>query len=516
MNTYTTHTYLNDLEDLDDVLDNIIAETYDALITEEHTLDIIESALHLMEHYIEINPHMISEEDFKEELIEEVSELFYTQWEHLDFNSDDEDDIEEVLEHAFEIFFTTFYSERSFLSVSTKEKENSSGSGNDNKIAIQLDYLRSRPQPTQRTSEWYEFRHNLITASNAYKAFESQAMMNQLIYEKCQPLKKLDENAIQPMVNVNTTFHWGQKYEPLSVMLYEYMYNTKVEDFGCIQHSTYSFLGASPDGINVDESSERYGRMLEIKNIVNREITGIPKKEYWVQMQLQMEVCDLDMCDFLETKFVEYESYNDFVNDGIKDTDKSERGELKGVMLYFNTKESRPFYVRKPLDIINYDEINEWEEEMIDKYQSSPHNMMWIKSLYWKLEKLSCVLVMRNKEWFEQHITQLENIWKIIEKERISGYEHRAPNKRIKKEKEGTSNSIYNAFGLGIGEQQGCLIKINKLQPMETETETIPPPPPPPIQCPGTNSKKTPIQTLYKEVLRIRTESIDETKDKMK
>ena len=34
-------------------------------------------------------------------------------------------------------------------------------------------------------------------------------------------------------------------------------------------------------------------------------LDGIPKKEYWIQMQLQMEVCDLDECDFLETRFIE-------------------------------------------------------------------------------------------------------------------------------------------------------------------------------------------------------------------
>lgn len=38
------------------------------------------------------------------------------------------------------------------------------------------------------------------------------------------------------------------------------------------------FLGASPDGINIEPNSEKYGVMLEIKNIVNREITGIPKR----------------------------------------------------------------------------------------------------------------------------------------------------------------------------------------------------------------------------------------------
>ena len=44
--------------------------------------------------------------------------------------------------------------------------------------------------------------------------------------------------------------------------------------------------------------------MLSARCLSERIITGIPKKEYWTQMQLQMEVCDLDKCDFLETKFI--------------------------------------------------------------------------------------------------------------------------------------------------------------------------------------------------------------------
>jgi len=58
--------------------------------------------------------------------------------------------------------------------------------------------------------------------------------------------------------------------------------------------------------------------------------------------------------------------------------------------------------------------------------------MVWIKNIYWKLEKLSCVLVLRNKEWFKNNVEQIEKIWKIIEEERITGYEHRAPNKKVK------------------------------------------------------------------------------------
>ena len=84
----------------------------------------------------------------------------------------------------------------------------------------------------------------------------------------------------------------------------------KVEDFGCIKDDNHDFLGASPDGINVDPNSKRYGRMLEVKNRVSESvpITGNPKREYWIQMQFQMGVCGLKECDFFESRFIEYEN----------------------------------------------------------------------------------------------------------------------------------------------------------------------------------------------------------------
>jgi putative phage-type endonuclease len=368
--------------------------------------------------------------------------------------------------------------------------------------------LKAKPQPTQRTKEWYEFRYNLITASNAYKAFESQSMMNQLIYEKCLPLKTNSDSTT--MVNVNTTLHWGQKYEPLSVMIYESMYNTKVDDFGCIQHEKHFFLGASPDGINVDTNNiERFGRMLEIKNIVNREINGIPKKEYWIQMQLQMEVCDLDECDFLETKFTEYYDSTSFYSD----VDDSH----KGIILYFHTKELRPFYLYKPLHLREKEEIEIWEEKMVEQYESSEYNMVFIKHIYWKLEKLSCVLVLRNRKWFQDHIEQLGKIWNIIEQERISGYQHRAPNKRIKPMVEQSSNMmnyfIKNGSIKDSGSGGGCLLDLNKIKvnklPGSNENET------------SSNIKNIENHEINNEInnseikiIKIRTESMDETKNK--
>jgi hypothetical protein len=88
----------------------------------------------------------------------------------------------------------------------------------------------------------------------------------------------------------------------------------------------YDYIAASPDGINVDSNNEiwKNGRN---KNIYNREIDGIPTDNYWIQMQFQMEVCDLDECDFFETRMKEY-SEEEFYADTTS--------KYKGVIVQFN------------------------------------------------------------------------------------------------------------------------------------------------------------------------------------
>jgi len=415
------NTYLNDLED---ILDTIVFEDFPSIFTPEYALELVDTALNLMDEFIMDNPQIISEPDFHDILLEEIKDIFYIQMEeHIeDFKNGDqvEDDMNELLEEAFQIFMNSFYPERS---INTDDSIIAKLDNDQiNSLEKKIQGLRDIPQPVQRTPEWYQFRSNLITASNAWKAFESQSAINQLIYEKCQPIKIVDPDVkIINNVNTNTAMHHGQKYEPLSVMFYEEKYKTKVEDFGCIQHPVYKFLGASPDGIIVDPLSDRFGRMLEIKNPVSRDITGIPKKEYWIQMQLQMEVCDLDECDFLETKFVEYSDRKSYEQDTKYGKDK------QGIIIQFYTKEGIPFYAYKPLHLISDEEVTKWEDETIELYESEVYQYSFTKYIYWKLEQLSCVLVLRNREWFKNNIGQLANVWTIVEQERITGYDHRAP-----------------------------------------------------------------------------------------
>lgn len=441
---------IDELPELYNMLDDILPAE-EPILSDIYASDLIETLLELMTFYIEQHPTAISEPDFHDDFKEDIFEFVYIQFEdELFLNEILEDDINMMIEEALELFFITIMPIRSF--PDTRILSSPDKTIVDNTI----NYLRTKPQPAQRTDDWYKFRHNLITASNAYKAFENQATQNQLIYEKCQPIKTADTVTI---VNVNTTLHWGQKFEPLSVMIYEHLYNTKIEDFGCIQHDDYYFLGASPDGINVDPNSDRFGRMLEIKNIVNREINGIPKKEYWIQTQLQMEVCNLDECDFLETQFKEYDTYSDY----IAASESGSGSVLKGFFMYFSGKNGKPFYKYKPLDMKTDVDIMKWEEDNISYYEKE--GLTWIKNIYWKLECISCVLILRNRPWFNQNIIAIQNTWEIIETERQTGCEHRAPNKRIKKEK--TFDPLLNMGCFLKMDNNGKTIIVNKIEHTE-------------------------------------------------
>ena len=425
--------------DLKDILHTIQPVEQQYIYNDIDIVQFMEDALYLIDTYYE-DYHYNDIIDY-DNLINNLKEIYFIPFEdECLFNEEINNDIEDLLAITIELYNIMFIHNNTsndnmnndintnnnideFVNNSIYSNENNTANIDKVSIADKIEELRTIPQPIQRSQEWYEYRHNLITASNAYKAFESQSLKNQLIYEKCLPLKNIDNDNNKP-ININSPLHWGQKYEPLSILIYETVYNTKIEEFGCIPHKQYDFLGASPDGIVINADSEKYGRMIEIKNPVSRVITGIPKKEYWIQMQLQMEVCDLDICDFMETKFVEIDDEELYYSD--TDYIIINDHHLKGILLYFSDTDNKPYYIYKPLTISNTTEINnKWVEEQIEYYENIK-NMTWIKTIYWKLSNYSCITVKRDTSWFNSHIKQLEKLWNIILNERITGYQHRA------------------------------------------------------------------------------------------
>ena len=146
----------------------------------------------------------------------------------------------------------------------------------------------------QRSQEWLDLRENMITASDAASAIGESRYESEDAFVKKKVLRtKWAGNA--------ATEH-GTRLEPLVRDLYDAKYNRKSHEIGLVQHREYPWLGASPDGVTED------GILVEIKCPMSRKIESKVPKHYWPQVQLQLEITDLEECDFVQYRPAKNES----------------------------------------------------------------------------------------------------------------------------------------------------------------------------------------------------------------
>ena len=419
---------------------------------EDDVFDIIQDIHQQFDDYNNNNIIKLSSPKYYSDMIQTVIDTLYEEWEcTISIDNEDYPQIREFVEQAYEDYemYNTNIPKRSVSY--TSQCQSVEDSILNDRFDKQIKHLQCLPQPVQRTTEWYEFRNGLLSASSLWKAIGSQSQINSIIYEKC---KAFNTESVYQQYGTGTPMHWGVKYEPVTVLIYEDLYKTQIGEFGCIRHPTYSFIGASPDGINIKPSSIKFGSMLEIKNIVNREITGIPKEEYWIQTQMQMETCDLDTCDFVETRIKEYENEDDFYAN-------TTNSEYRGVVLYFIkndfSQNAEPIYHYMPLDVpLDKESIANWIKSDIELARIE--ELVLFNTLYWYLDEISCVLIERNRAWFSKAIHKFKEVWDIIEKEKIDGYEHRSPKKKVNKQSVSTGDVRITTIPQ---QTKICLVKLD-------------------------------------------------------
>jgi len=138
----------------------------------------------------------------------------------------------------------------------------------------------------QRSQEWLDLRENMITASDVASALGENHYESPDAFVKKKVLRtKWAGNA--------ATAH-GTLLEPVVRDLYDKKFNRKSHEIGLVQHREYPWLGASPDGVTED------GILVEIKCPLTRKIEPNVPKHYWPQVQLQLEITDLEECDFVQ------------------------------------------------------------------------------------------------------------------------------------------------------------------------------------------------------------------------
>ena len=288
--------------------------------------------------------------------------------------------------------------------------------------------LRAIVSPEQRTPQWYSMRNDKITASDGACALGD----NKYEEEYKFIIKKIDV----PPFTGNSNTHHGKKYEQIATMIYEHRMNVIVDEFGLLAHPVHTYLGASPDGIiglykkDGKHLTEYVGRMLEIKCPVSRniiqdedgEMFDICPKYYWIQVQLQLECCNLDDCDFWQCSLYEYPEYDDY----FEDTHETERFRSKTndlekgclIQLYPKDKKNPKLfddasYLYPPHVEMSPDECLEWIEEMKIKIDAEDKYVI-DQIMWWRLEKSNCTLIKRDKEWFAKSLPKLKKIWDYV------------------------------------------------------------------------------------------------------
>lgn len=258
-------------------------------------------------------------------------------------------------------------------------------------------WLLTATQVEQRTPEWYQETRNMITASEVATVFKSGRTRGQLVMSKASPpAERFIASLAVPKASTGP-MDWGVRYEPVVKEFLENSLKAKIHDLGRIRHRTNPKIAASPDGLIIasEIAPELAGRLVEIKCPSTRVIKdGEIPFEYWCQMQLQMEVCGVDACEFVEAKFVE---------------------ELSSVQAQGAGTE---YLATGFISLVNKDDVNKYiyHSTASTPAPAAPAEEWTLLETYpWYLVKLRRVTVPRDVNWFAQSQPAFEQFWADVE-----------------------------------------------------------------------------------------------------
>ena len=351
------------------------------------------------------------DEDIKDAIYEQIYEQILETYELKDKNDD--------LSVAKSLYYKQYTED--YLNNKITDYRNRIENRKD--IIEKLELLKKLVLPEQRSEEWYKIREGILTASSLADAVGEGhfSTKDQLLIQKCGgPRGTIPFEIVE----------WGVMYEPCATSFYEKLNNLTVLEFGLVPHPEFKIFGASPDGIcDVDSPDEYIGRMLEIKCPPRRVFTHEVPRHYWMQMQGQLESCNLEECDFLQVKFIEYFTEQDYKEDIylINDEEVKEVREVregysslnlpKGLLIAFikDNRDGDPTIKYEYSDFDqSFDQLKDWSSKIIQDYESGEFKYDRVKLHWWKIERYECTLVGRDRKWWLDTQPKIIDFWEDV------------------------------------------------------------------------------------------------------
>jgi len=289
-----------------------------------------------------------------------------------------------------------------------------------------IEKFKKMPHYPQRSKEWLEQRNNYFTASAIYKVLSFKGV-NYLNILK----DKITYGKTNSFFGNNAT-HWGNKFEPVAQEIYRHRNDyITINEFGLITNEKYKHVAISPDGI-------MYNKLLEIKCPYSRIIKDAPLPEYYAQVQLQLCICEFDICDFLQCKFINLEK-SDFIDNFDKYVNE------KGIIITYLNERSEISYLYSPIIIHKDTEaLNKWYADEMELLKTKYPNDIYVDTIYWTLDVYSCIIINRDPEWINKYYDIILKSWEIVEKYRILGLEQFEIDYNIKSNTENCSSPLIN------------------------------------------------------------------------
>jgi hypothetical protein len=287
------------------------------------------------------------------------------------------------------------------VSIFTREASNSSWAKMS--LAQRLAKVKSiqdSPQIPQRSPEWYLQFGKVLTASEFSALFSNNKRRRDLAQSKAvPPIEPSSPYRHACPTSEMSALGWGIRFEPVVKQLLEYRDKCSIYEPGRLNHPTNTHLAASPDGlIQTSSNPQQVGRLVEIKCPYSRTIGGEIPSDYWIQMQIQMEVADVDECEYIEVDLISKKA-----NQGAVDlSETTYQGNV--YLLQQQVEEGKPFDYKYV-----YGEIGS------STMPSFPEGYKCIETIPWGLKQWHRKIVSRDRTWYEGTKPWQEAFWRDVE-----------------------------------------------------------------------------------------------------